>query len=186
MLPAYVIDTKNGFCCVTELHFAWRHSETTFVVFWFLCHWFSHFLLSFFSLVRQIKLLVLDWPPPSAESSCKQIQRRVFCGWICRALATPLTGPPHRPLCPWRWWRRAHRGTPCPQRCCSPKPGGGSWLRSSYQRTKIKKKKMQGHQTADKHFETSRARSDVIPAWFLNHKQETKAWNNSETLMHSV
>lgn len=45
---------------------------------------------------------------------------------------------------------------------------------------------MQGQQTADKHFKTSRVRDDVAPAWFLNHEQETNAWNNSETLMHLV
>ncbi len=79
----------------------------------------------------------LDRPDPFAWFVCKHIQRRVFCGWICRAQETPSAALPHRPLCLWRWWWQGHRGTPCPQRCCSPQPGGGSWRRSSYQDTEI-------------------------------------------------
>lgn len=63
---------------------------------------------------------------------------------------------------------------------------GLGWDFPTKERRLKKTQKKQGHQTADKHFKTSRVRNDVVPAWFLNHKQETKAKDNSETLMHSV
>lgn len=68
---------------------------------------------------------------------CRQTQRRVFCGWTGHALVTPSADPPHRPLCLWRWWWQGHRGTPCPRRCCSPQPGGGSWPIFSYHDTEM-------------------------------------------------
>lgn len=75
------------------------------------------------------------WPDPFAQFFCKQTQRKVFCGWISHVLVPPSAVRLHRPPGLWRWWWRGHHGTPCPQRCCSPQPGGESWLISFYKDT---------------------------------------------------